>query len=107
MMTIEVKIEGLNTAQKDATYSVIWLDWDRFQFVPAASHGAMNRRRVVTDGHQAFQILIGKTKLKFLQAQGSRLFKVSSGRLCACLGTEARYDNLRVREGKGCDCAWH
>ncbi len=70
MVTLEVKVEGFNTTRKAATYEVIWVDWVQFKVMPTSAHGAMNRRRLVSDGRQAFQILRGKAKARYFAEHG-------------------------------------
>ena len=66
--TLEVKVDG-STNRKTATYEPIWLDWDEFQILRTQKR-AGPFRQLVTNGKQAFEILRGKRRERYLVNNG-------------------------------------
>jgi hypothetical protein len=68
MITLEVKVDG-STNRKTATYEPIWLDWNEFQILRTQKR-ASPFRQLVTNGKQAFEILRGKVRERYLIKHG-------------------------------------
>ncbi len=66
--TLEVKVTGYPSWRRKPTYEVIWLP-DSFRVIQTSKR-ANNVRRLVSDGRQAFDILVGKTSEKYLAEHG-------------------------------------
>jgi hypothetical protein len=64
MFSLEVKVDG-SPQRGTATYEVLWLDWTTFKILPTAKRAG--KRQLVSDGVQAFEILRGKTREKYLR----------------------------------------
>lgn len=67
-VTFEVKVDGTKVGKsrrsiQNMTYEPVWLNWDEFKIVPTKDVN----RFLVTNGRQAFQILKGKAREKYLE----------------------------------------
>lgn len=70
--TLEVKVDGKRKgnprANETISYEVIWLDRDEFKFAFASRYATS--RELVSNGKQAFQILRGKARERYLIEHG-------------------------------------